>query len=67
MQAMALESFAIDGRVAESLARLRLPLRDSRQRMAVNDSWLAATAPSLLVVTQNDDYVKVPDLAVSQV
>lgn len=68
-QALALEPIPIDGSVAESWARLRLLLRDSQQRMPVNDSWIAATALSLgvPVVTQDDDYVEVPGLAVIKV
>jgi len=55
--------------VAESWAKLRLVLRESGQRMAVNDSWIAATAVSLgvPVVTQDDDYVDLPGLAVIKV
>ncbi|MBA2272479.1 MAG: type II toxin-antitoxin system VapC family toxin [Actinobacteria bacterium] len=68
-QALALEPIPIDGGVAESWARLRLLLRDSHQRMPVNDSWIAATALDLdvPVVTQDDDYVDVPGLAVVKV
>jgi predicted nucleic acid-binding protein len=68
-QALALEPVPIDGEVAESWARLRLLLRDSQQRMAVNDSWIAATAISLEVpvVTQDAGYVDVPGLAVIRV
>ncbi len=68
-QALALEPIPIDGGVAESWARLRLLLRDSRQRMPVNDSWIAATALSLgiPVVTQNDHYVDVAVLRVIRV
>lgn len=64
--ALALEPIPIDNGVAESWARLRLLLRDSQQRMAVNDSWIAATALSLgvPVVTQDDDYVDIPGLVV---
>ncbi|CAN5695282.1 type II toxin-antitoxin system VapC family toxin [soil metagenome] len=68
-QALALEPISIDGAVAESWARLRLLLRDGHQRMPVNDSWIAATALSLgvPVVTQDDDYVDVPGLAVIRI
>ena len=68
-QALALEPISIDGTVAESWARLRLLLRDSQQRMPLNDSWIAATALSLgvPVVTQDDDYVDISGLAVIQV
>ena len=55
--------------VAETWARLRLLLRDSGQRMPVNDSWIAATAMALdvPVVTQDDDYVDVTGLTVIMV
>ena len=68
-QAFALEPIVIDGAVAESWARLRLLLRDTEQRMAVNDSWIAASALALgvPVVTQDDDYIGVPGLAVIKV
>lgn len=68
-QALALEPIHVDAGVAESWARLRLLLRDSQQRMPVNDSWIAATALALgvPVVTQDDDYVDVPGLAVIRV
>lgn len=67
--ALALEPVTIDGRVAESWARLRLLLRDSHQRMSVNDSWIAAAALSLdvPVVTQDEDYVDITGLAVIKV
>ena len=68
-QALALDPIPVDGPVAESWARLRLLLRDSHQRMRVNDSWIAATALTLSVpvVTQDDDYVDVPGLGVIRV
>lgn len=68
-QALALQPVPIDDRVASSWAKLRILLRDSGQRMAVNDSWIAATAMALdvPVVTQDDDYVALPDLAVIRV
>ncbi len=68
-EALALDPAPIDDRVAEAWARLRLLLRDSNQRMPVNDSWIAATALALgvPVVTQDDDYVDVPGLAVVRV
>jgi predicted nucleic acid-binding protein len=68
-QALALDPIPVDGPVAESWARLRLLLRDSQQRMPVNDSWIAATALTLgvPVVTQDDDYVDVPGLEVIRV
>lgn len=68
-QAMAMQPLPVDGNVAESWAKLRLLLRDSGQRMPVNDSWIAATAMSLdvPVVTQDDDYVELPGLRVLHV
>jgi predicted nucleic acid-binding protein len=68
-EAMAMEPVPVDGRVAESWAKLRLLLRDSRQRMPVNDSWIAATALSLgvPVVTQDDDYVEILGLDIIKV
>jgi predicted nucleic acid-binding protein len=67
--ALALEPVPVDERVAEAWARLRVTLRDLRLRMPLNDSWIAATAVSLgvPVVTQDDDYVEVPGLAVIHV
>ena len=68
-QALVLQPMPIDEPVAEAWARLRLLLRDSGQRMPVNDSWIAATAMSLgvPVVTQDDDYVDVGGLHVTKV
>ena len=42
---------------------------ESGLRMPVNDSWIAATALSLdvAIVTQDDDYDVVPDLAIIKV
>ena len=67
--ALALEPVPVDERVAEAWARLRVTLRDLDLRMPVNDSWIAATAMSLAipVVTQDDDHVVVPGLAVVHV
>jgi predicted nucleic acid-binding protein len=67
--AMTLDPIAIDDDVAAQWARLRVMLRDSGQRMPVNDSWIAATAMALQVpiVTQDDDYVKLAELQVVRV
>jgi predicted nucleic acid-binding protein len=64
--AQALDPIPIDEPVADAWARLRILLRDSGQRMPVNDSWIAATAIALgvAIVTQDDDYVDVPGLTV---
>jgi predicted nucleic acid-binding protein len=68
-QALALEPVPVDERVADAWARLRIRLRDRGQRMPVNDSWIAATAIALQVpvVTQDDDYLELPGLAVIHV
>jgi len=67
--ALALEPLPVDDAVAVAWSRLRLLLRDSGQRMGVNDSWIAATAMSLGVpiVTQDDDYVDIAGLEVVRV
>jgi predicted nucleic acid-binding protein len=68
-EAMALDPVPIDDAVAQQWARLRVLLRDSGQRMPVNDSWIAATAMALAapVVTQDDDYVELDELPVVRV
>ena len=68
-QANALQPIPVDDQASDAWAKLRLLLRDSGQRMPVNDSWIAATAISLgvPVVTQDDDYVELPGLAVIKV
>ena len=65
-EVLALDPVTIDERVAEEWARLRVELRDTSQRMPINDSWIAATALSLAVpvVTQDRDYVQIPGLDV---
>ena len=69
MAAMKLNVLPIDDRVAEAWAQLRVTLRDSKQRMPVNDSWIAATAIAhgLPVVTQDADYINVSGLTVIRV
>lgn len=64
MAALELDPVPVDESVAEHWARLRVLLRDSGQRMPVNDSWLAATAMALdvPVVTQDDDFPEVEGL-----
>lgn len=66
MAALALDPLPVDARVAEAWARLRVLLRDAGLRMPVNDSWIAATAMAhgVPVVTQDHDYVDVPELVV---
>jgi predicted nucleic acid-binding protein len=55
--------------VAAAWATLRLLLRDSGQRMPINDSWIAATAMAVgvPVITQDDDDVDVEGLDLIQV
>ncbi len=67
--ALSLDPVPVDDRVAEAWARLRVALEDLGLRMPANDSWIAATAIALGVplVTQDDDYVEVPGLAVIHV
>jgi predicted nucleic acid-binding protein len=67
--AMSLEPVPIDDAVAEQWARLRVLLRDTSQRMPVNDSWIAATAMAMNVpvVTQDNDYVDLEELPVIRV
>lgn len=59
---MTLDPVAIDESVAAEWPRLRVLLRNSGQRMPVDDSWIAATAMALgvPVVTQDDEF---PDFA----
>jgi predicted nucleic acid-binding protein len=66
LAALALDPLPVDARVAEAWARLRVLLRDAGLRMPVNDSWIAATAMAngVPVVTQDDDYIDVPELVV---
>ena len=63
---LALSPVPVDDDVAAAWARLRVALRDLGRRMAVNDSWIAATAIALGVplVTQGDDHADVPGLRV---
>lgn len=67
--AMALDPVPIDDDVAEHWALLRVLLRDTGQRMPVNDSWIAATAMALAVpmITRDDDYVELDELPVIRV
>lgn len=66
MGALTQEPVPVDEAVAGAWARLRVALRDSGQRMQVNDSWIAATAMALSVpvVTQDSGYVQVQGLSV---
>lgn len=67
--ALALQPLVVDDDVVAHWARLRVLLRDSGQRMPINDSWIAATALSVgvPVVTQDDDYPTIAELSVIRV
>lgn len=69
LRALELHPIAIDEGVAEVWAHLRILLRNRGMRMAVNDSWIAATAMTLgiPVVTQDADYIDLPGLDVIRV
>lgn len=68
-EVLALDPLPVDDRVATAWATLRLLLRDRAQRMAVNDSWIAATAMAagVPVITQDEDYAEVEGLEVIRV
>jgi predicted nucleic acid-binding protein len=67
--ALQLDPVPIDEAVAAQWARLRVLLRDTKQRMPVNDSWIAATAMALgvPVATQDADFPVVEGLSVIRV
>jgi predicted nucleic acid-binding protein len=68
-RALDFDPVPIDESVAESWAHLRVLLRDAGARLAVNDSWIAATAMALGVplVTQDAGYVELEQLEVIRV
>lgn len=67
--ALELDPVPVDESVAAEWARLRVLLRNSGQRMPVNDSWIAATALALgvTVVTQDADFPDLDGLHVTRV
>jgi predicted nucleic acid-binding protein len=67
--ALGLDPVPVDDQVATAWARLRVQLRDTAQRMGVNDSWIAATAIALdvPVVTQDRDFPEIDGLAVIEI
>lgn len=67
--ALRLDPIPVDEAVANEWARLRVLLRDTGQRMPVNDSWIAATAMALdiPVVTQDDDFPEIDGLTITRV
>ena len=67
--ALELDPVPVDEGVAAQWARLRVLLRDTGQRMPVNDAWIVATALALAVpiVTQDDDFPDLEGLNVTRV
>ena len=67
--ALELDPIPVDEAVAAEWAKLRVLLRDTQQRMPVNDSWIAATAMAhgVPVLTQDDDFPVVHGLNVTRV
>jgi predicted nucleic acid-binding protein len=67
--ALELDPIPVDEPVAVQWARLRVQLRDTGERMPVNDSWIAATAMAhgVPVVTQDDDVPGIEGLTVIRV
>jgi predicted nucleic acid-binding protein len=65
-KALESEPLPVDDEVAIAWAELRARLRELGRRLAVNDSWIAATAIAhgLPLVTQDRDYTTVPGLTV---
>jgi hypothetical protein len=68
-RALRFEAVPIDDAVAEAWAGLRVALAETGRRMAVNDSWISATAIAMRVpiVTQDDDFLHAPGLDVIHV
>jgi predicted nucleic acid-binding protein len=64
--AASLAPIPVDRRVAEAWAGLVATLRESGERMEINDSWIAATALAhgMTVVTQDAGFGVVPGLDV---
>lgn len=64
--ALLLEAIPVDDRVGSAWAGLVARLRETGERMPINDSWLAATALAydMPIVTQDADFLAVPGLSV---
>ncbi len=60
-----LEALPVDAAVAAHWGRLRVLLADRGRRLNVNDLWIAATAVAhdVPVITQDDDFGPIEDLA----
>ena len=67
--ALGMDPVPVDDAVAAEWARLRVLLRQTGQRLPINDSWIAATAMSLKVpvVTQDDNFPDVEGLSITRV
>ncbi len=68
-RALSFDPVPVDESIAESWAYLRVLLREAGLRMAVNDSWIAATALALDVplVTQDAHHVELEELQIIRV
>lgn len=66
---LSLDPVPVDASVAAAWAHLRVALRDLGRRLAINDSWIAATAIAIGVplVTQDDDLDGLPGLVTIRV
>jgi predicted nucleic acid-binding protein len=63
------EAISVDEAVSEAWALLVSRLRAARQRVPINDSWIAATAIAhrIPIVTQDSDYDAMPDVQVIRI
>ena len=68
-RALSFDPVPVDESIAESWAHLQVLLREAGLRMAVNDSWIAATALALDVplVTQDAHHVELEELQIIRV
>jgi hypothetical protein len=68
-RAETLSPIPVDDDVVDAWAALRVALHESGQRLAANDSWIAATAIAhqLPLVTHDVDFDGVPGLSVVRV
>ena len=60
LYASALDPIPIDNSIADAWAQLRINLRNTKTKMNVNDSWIAATAMAhnIPVITQAGDFTE---------